>query len=281
MQSTATTGRSWLPRRAVSGAMFWLARREALWLKNALIRGFMRLYGISLAEAQRGAAEDYQHFNDFFTRSLQATARPIDAAADTFVSPCDGTVAEMGSIQDTTLLQAKGLPYSAADLLADAALAERFDGGDFVTIYLSPSDYHRVHTPASARFVQQRREGLDRFSVNERSTRSVAGLYVRNERLVLEFDVAGRPLAIVLVGALNVGSISSPWDSAAAADPPDRVGKGDEVGRFNLGSTVVVLTPAGMVRWDDHLAPGSSVKMGQRVGVCQPTNDADSTPTTP
>ena len=226
----------------------------------------MRVYGVTLADAVHKDAASYASFNAFFVRQLDPAARPTDASADGIASPCDGTVSHIDTIRDGTLLQAKGSRYSVQDLVADPALAERLAGGTALTIYLSPSDYHRVHAPVTAQFARQRNTGKARFGVSPKTVSRVTNLYVTNERTVMEFDVDTRPFVVVMVGAVGVGHITTPWDRGALADAPDRIAKGDEIGRFNLGSTVIVLAPRDLLRWRKDLVPGITLRVGERIG---------------
>ena len=259
--------RSWLPRRAWSRLIGALARSEAPWLRALLIHGFMRVYRVQLDECVARSPAHFRNFNAFFTRRFSASARPLDTAVDSIVSPCDGTVSVVAPIAAGRVIQAKGLDYSLADFVADPALATRLEGGDAITIYLSPRDYHRVHAPHAGRWVALRHAGTERFGVSPSLVSRLAGLYIRNERAVLEFDVAGAPLVLVMVGAVGVGSISTAWDRDNLTEAPASVAAGDEIGRFNLGSTVVMLTPPGWLAWRDGLTAGTTVRFGERIAT--------------
>lgn len=268
-----------LPTRLLSFGMYQLTRIELGWFKNAFIRIFMHGFGISLAEAEHERPEDYRHFNAFFTRALKPGARPL-APAPAFLSPVDGTLSQFGPVEHGRLIQAKGHDYRAQDLLADPVLAGEFAQGDFATIYLAPYNYHRIHMPASARLREWRYVPGRLFSVNAATARAMPRLFARNERVVATFDTDQGPLAMVLVGALFVGSMETVW--AGQISPPHRrdsvsvalrpatpvtLQRGAEMGRFNMGSTVILLTAPGMVRWNHDLQPGQALRMGESLGT--------------
>jgi phosphatidylserine decarboxylase len=219
------------------------------------------------------------HFNAFFTRALRPGARPVDSADEALSSPADGAVSQIGAIEDGGIFQAKGHWFSTAELLADAADARLFEDGAFATIYLSPRDYHRVHMPLAGCLRRLRYVPGRLFSVNRVTAESVPGLFARNERLVCLFDTAHGPMALVLVGAMVVAGIETVWTGAVtpagrqvltvdlALDAAARsLDKGAEMGRFQLGSTVVLLLPRGVARWDEALVAGSPLRMGERMG---------------
>jgi phosphatidylserine decarboxylase len=265
-----------LPKDLISAVTYRVARSERRWIARPLIRWFAGTYGVDLAEAEHGDFDGYPTFNAFFTRALQSGARRIEGGTDTVVSPADGTLSEFGSLDADTLLQAKGRSYSLAALLGESG--ERVDallGGSYCTVYLSPRDYHRVHAPLDAALTRTRYIPGRRFSVNLATAASVDRVFCRNERAVCWFDTALGPMVVVLVGALNVSSISTfsrgeiasgapqLWDELA----PLRVARGAEIGRFNLGSTVVVLFARGAVRWESRLTTGMAVTMGAALGT--------------
>lgn len=268
-----------LPTLWLSKLAHHVTRSQRPWLKHQLITRFMKHFGISLAEARLRNADAYLSFNHFFTRALVPSARPLDPALHALVSPVDGTVSEAGPIQQGRLIQAKGIRYSAAELLGvDAVGLGTFLGGEFATLYLSPSDYHRIHMPMDGKLMAIHFEPGRLFSVNPTTVAGIPGVFNRNERLALFFDTAVGPLALVLVGAIFVGSIETRWTGVVTPphgqrawkktmQTPLEVRKGEEIGRFNMGSTVILLSGAGAVDWTDQLTPGTSVRMGQRVGV--------------
>lgn len=267
-----------LPTRFLSWLMFKLTRIETPWFKNAFICVFMRRFNISLAEAQFERPEGYRSFNDFFTRALKPGARSI-AGEPAFLSPVDGTISQLGPIRDGRIFQAKGHDYSAAELLGDEVIAMDFSGGQFCTIYLAPYNYHRIHMPIEAWLRCWRHVPGRLFSVNPATARAMPNLFARNERVVAIFDTRKGPIAMVLVGALFVGSMETVW--AGQISPPHLRGtpgdslepgspvtlaRGAEMGRFNMGSTVILLTAPGMVNWDTSAQPGAIVRMGQTLG---------------
>ncbi|HUO67343.1 MAG TPA: archaetidylserine decarboxylase [Gammaproteobacteria bacterium] len=265
-----------LPKDLISAVMYRMARSERRWIARPLIRGFARAYGVDLTDAEHADFDGYATFNRFFTRALKAGARVIEGGAETVVSPADGTLSEFGALDADTLLQAKGRRYSLAALLGESG--ERVDallGGSYCTVYLSPRDYHRVHAPLDAALTRTRYIPGRRFSVSLATAAAIDRVFCRNERAVCWFDTALGPMVVVLVGALNVSSISTfaqgeiasgvpqLWDEPA----PLRVARGAEIGRFNLGSTVIVLFARGAVRWDSRLATGMSLAMGSALGT--------------
>ena len=267
-----------LPQHLLSRGMHALARVRARPVKNLLIHAFLRSYAIDLAEAEHAEPRAYESFNAFFTRALTPGARSVDGAADAVVCPVDGTVSQAGRLERDRLLQAKGLHYSAAELLNDEAMAREFDDGDFATLYLAPNNYHRIHMPLAGTLRSARYLPGDLFSVNATTAAGVPGLFARNERIALVFDTVAGPMAVVLVGALFVGSMSLAWAGEVTAERPPRaralpvddpvvaLGKGAELGRFNMGSTVILMFPAGRVTFMGPLLAGGSVRMGERIG---------------
>ena len=252
---------------------------------QALIRWFVGRYGVNMAEAAEPDITRYASFNDFFTRALAPGARPL-ARAD-WLCPVDGTISQFGAIAGGRIFQAKGHDYTATALLGgDAALAAQFDSGHFATLYLSPRDYHRIHMPADGRLRRMIHVPGELFSVNPATARGVPGLFARNERVVCVFDGAGGPgdeagpgrdaWALVLVGATVVGSMATVWHGRVNPPRPGKLREwrydegapvwlrqGEEMGRFLLGSTVVLLLPAGRLQFNPAWAPGGAVRMGQ------------------
>jgi phosphatidylserine decarboxylase len=264
-----------LPKDLISAVMYRAARSERRWISRPLIRWFARAYGVDLAEAEHPDIDAYATFNGFFTRALRPGARVIDGGPDAVVSPADGTLSEFGALDADTLLQAKGRSYSLAALLGESGQrVEALLGGSYCTVYLSPRDYHRVHAPLDAALTRTRYIPGRRFSVSPATAAAIDRIFCRNERAVCWFDTAVGPMVIVLVGALNVSSISTfshgeiasgtpqLWDESA----PLYVARGAEIGRFNLGSTVVVLFARGAVRWDSRLTTGAPLAMGAALG---------------
>jgi phosphatidylserine decarboxylase len=240
----------------------------------AVIRWFIRRYGVDMSEAADPDSAHYRSFNEFFTRALKDGVRPL-AQAD-FVCPVDGAISQFGALEGNRLLQAKGHHYTTQALLGgDAALAAQFDGGHFATLYLSPKDYHRIHMPCSARLTRMLHVPGDLFSVNPVTARAVPGLFARNERVVCVFETAFGPFVLTLVGATIVGSMATVWHGVVNPPRPGRLREwrydaapvelkqGDEMGRFLLGSTVVMLWPRGPLRFNAGWAPDGAVRLGQ------------------
>ena len=259
-----------LPKRAISSALGAAARCEWQPVAQALIRAFMRAYAVDLSEAAPSRATDYHSFNAFFTRPLKADARPQPADPAAVASPADGRLTEFGRIDGGRLIQAKGHRFSATALLTDAAAAEQYDGGAFFIVYLAPRDYHRVHVPLAGRLVRTVEVPGSAFAVNERTAAAVPGLFARNERLVCLFDT----FALVMVGALIVRSIETVWPGPESPYRAHRTRavdrhfeRGAELGRFLLGSTVIVLFPPNAMRFAPNLVAGMNVRMGQALGT--------------
>jgi phosphatidylserine decarboxylase len=269
-----------LPRYWLTSVVYVIARLRSARVKNFLITRFVRLYGVDTDEIKLDLPGDFATFNEFFIRELKDGARPVDDSALSIVSPVDGTVSEAGALHAGRILQAKGLDYSVQDLLAtDTDAADAYQNGLFATIYLAPYNYHRVHAPLGGELVAARYVPGDLFSVNGATASRVSGLFRRNERLVLHFRTAHGPVAVILVGALNVGSISTPWSGeirprksgvaevVGLSRHTTQLGKGDLLGWFNMGSTVILLLPAGAAAWQPQLLAGSTLRMGETIGI--------------
>ncbi|MBP9590928.1 MAG: phosphatidylserine decarboxylase [Steroidobacteraceae bacterium] len=270
---------SLLPRHALSRAMHGVARSTRPAVRRNLIRFVLRAYPtIDLREAVEPDPHAYPSFNAFFTRALRAGARTIAPGPDEVAAPVDGTVSQRGIVEDGQLLQAKGVRYTVAALLADSGATARYAGGAFACIYLAPHDYHRIHMPLAGRLDATRYVPGDFFSVNAATTRTVPELFARNERVVCEFDTTLGPLAMVLVGALFVGSLETVH--AGEINPPGTRGgavrridaglgtqfaKGAELGRFNMGSTVIVVLGNRGVRFAERFVAGATIRMGQPI----------------
>lgn len=269
-----------LPKHLLTALVRRLAHVRAAPVKNFLIRTFVRASGVDVEEIPRQVPDGFEHFNAFFTRELTPGARPIDPAPGTVVSPVDGITSAAGRIERGRLLQAKGMHYSLEDLLAtDLADAALFEEGEFATFYLAPYHYHRVHSPLAAELTAARYVPGALYSVNDLTVRALPGLFARNERLVCRFRTDAGPMILVMVGALNVGSITTRWtgtitprkkgvveDLGLDAGVPRTVAKGDLLGWFNMGSTVIVLLPPGTCAWREGLDFGARVRMGEAIG---------------
>jgi len=264
-----------LPKRALTRLLGRLAQAEGGRATAAVIGWFVRRYGVDLSEAAEPDPARYRCFNDFFTRALAPGARPLASAA--WICPVDGAISQFGALDGGRLVQAKGHDYSASALLGgDAALAERFAGGHYATLYLSPKDYHRIHMPAAGRLVSMTHVPGALYSVNPTTARALPGLFARNERVVCRFEGEHGPFVLVLVGATVVGSMATVWHGVVNPPRPGtprhwhydgadalQLPQGAELGRFLLGSTVVLLLPPGPLVFDPRWAPGRPVRMGQ------------------
>jgi phosphatidylserine decarboxylase len=265
-----------LPQHALSRFAGSIAASQTPWLRDRLIRRFVAAYGVDLSEAARGIGQ-FASFNDFFTRELKPGARPLADAGQFILSPADGAVSQLGPITGGRIIQAKGRDYSVAEVLGcSAAEAARFEGGGFITIYLSPKDYHRVHMPAAGTLSATSYIPGDLYSVNTATAAGVDRLFARNERLSCRFDGSDGHFASVMVGAMIVAGIDTVWPNAfrthvAAPVHEDFSGKahsfvaGDEMGRFYLGSTVVLIFEPGRTEWLDGFKPGDPLRMGQAI----------------
>ena len=275
---------SCLPQHALSRLVLRLTRLHTR-LKNPLARWFIRAYGVDMSEAAEPDPTAYPSFNAFFTRPLRAGVRPPAGDEDTLVSPVDGRVSQSGAIEAGRLYQAKGIDYALTALLGgDEDAAGRFAGGAFATLYLAPGDYHRIHMPLAGELRSMSHVPGRLFSVAPWTVSTVDGLFARNERVVALFDTDHGPLGLVLVGAINVAAIETVW--AGLVTPPrgrrvtttaydgdgPRLDRGAEMGRFNMGSTVIVLVPASM-SLSDVPPPGGRVRLGQRLGLARPSPD--------
>jgi phosphatidylserine decarboxylase len=270
-----------LPKRLLTALVYRLARLRVPAIKDLLIRSFLKMYAVDLDEVADSVPSDFVSFNDFFIRELKPDARPIDSSTSSIVSPADGFVSAVGHTEENLLLQAKGLDYSLEELLAtDLHDARNFYDGSFATIYLAPFNYHRVHAPLAGELVAVRFVPGTLFSVNQSTVSHLRGLFVRNERLICHFKTAAGPCVVIFVGAMSVGSITTPWTGELRprkgnivdnidlhdSDTSLIVGKGDLLGWFNMGSTVIVLTPPGVCTWKSGLQAGDALRMGEAIG---------------
>jgi phosphatidylserine decarboxylase len=270
-----------LPKQLLTSFAGRVASARGGALTTALIRWFIGRYGVNMAEAADGDPAAYATFNEFFTRPLKVGARPL-AAAD-LVSPVDGAVSQCGPIRGDAIYQAKGHTYTTRALVGgDAALAARFTDGAFATLYLSPRDYHRIHMPCTGRLVRMWHVPGDLFSVNPVTARGIPGLFARNERVVCEFDGPRGPFVLVLVGATIVGSMATSWHGQVNPPRPGGVrewrydagavslAQGEEMGRFLLGSTVVLLFPPDTASFAADWREGRAIRMGEAMGAFAP-----------
>lgn len=268
-----------LPQHALSRMVYAVMRNETVWLKNFLIRSISRIAGIAIEEALSPELDDYSCFNAWFTRKLKPGAREFDPDPNALLSPSDGRISATGTLHGGRILQAKGKDYSLQDLLANDPVCALLDGGYFATIYLSPRDYHRVHMPLSGQLQRMIHVPGRLFSVAPYTVRQVPGLFARNERVISVFATESGPLVMVLVGAMLVSSTQTVW--AGEVTPAKNkdvnrtdyrgenisLNRGQEMGRFNMGSTVIVLLPKGAVESMPGLAAGDAVQVGQRLAT--------------
>lgn len=268
-----------LPQHFLSRIVYVLMRCEVRWVKNMLIRLISRIAGINYDEALSPDPADYASFNAWFTRALKPGARTFDTDPMAFLSPCDGKISETGSLHKNRILQAKGKDYSVQDLLANDPVCSQLADGYFSTIYLSPKDYHRIHMPLTGRLQRMIHVPGRLFSVAPYTARHVPRLFARNERVIAIFDTDAGPLVMVLVGAMLVSSTETVWagevtptknKEVTVKDYPDdniSLAKGDEMGRFNMGSTVILLMPPQTVEGQVDLTAGTAVTVGQKLAV--------------
>jgi phosphatidylserine decarboxylase len=270
-----------LPKQALTALAGRFARWQGGNTTTWVIRRFVARYQVNMAEAARPDVAAYPSFNEFFTRELKAGARPL-AQAD-LVCPVDGAISQFGPVVGDQVFQAKGHSYSTTALVGgDAALAARFENGHFATLYLSPCDYHRIHMPCDGRLTRMVHVPGELFSVNPTTARGVPGLFARNERVVCVFEGPQGPFVLVLVGATIVGSMATVWHGVVnpprpgtlrewrydgANDAPIALRQGDEMGRFLLGSTVVMLFPKGPLRFNPEWSPGRAIRLGEAMAM--------------
>ena len=267
-----------LPHRLLSRLVLWATRWPYRPWKDFLIKRIVRTYAVDLAEAENPDPTTWPHFNAFFTRALKAGARPQPEDPAAIACPADGRISQAGAISDGRILQAKGRDFSVAELLADTEAAQPYADGQFLTVYLSPRDYHRVHMPLAGELVETLHVPGRLFSVAAFAVAGVPRLFARNERLVCHFRGEHGPFAVALVGAMLVSGIETVWGGVEV--PPYgrdirrrdwrgrgiRLERGAEMGRFNMGSTAIVLLPAGAGRFDAGLAPEQAVRVGEMIG---------------
>lgn len=265
-----------LPQHALSRLIARVAESKMPWLKNRLIERAIAAFDINIDEAASSDLDDYENFNSFFTRALKEGARPIDQDSDALISPADGAVSQAGPITQQRIIQAKGSDYSASRLLGDSEEAKRYTDGAFTTIYLSPKDYHRVHMPIAGTLMSTRYIPGDLFSVNDKTAQALPGLFARNERLVCQFDSELGQFALVFVGAMLVAGIETVWGGfetpgRGAVRNADfsgrglRFDKGEEIGRFKFGSTVILMFQKDKIDWQDSFIPQAAVQMGEKI----------------
>lgn len=269
-----------LPQHLISRTTYRLSRCRIPFVKNNLIRIYLRLFNIDLEDVREKDPYAYASWNAFFTRALKDEARPVDDDEQAIVSPVDGTISQLGYLHQGAILQAKGHHYSVEALLGDEETGAFYHDGAFITLYLSPQDYHRVHMPCDGTLTRMRHIPGRLYSVAPHTVNNIEGIFARNERVVSLFDTYAGSMALALVGAINVGAIETCW--AGLITPPAgkaitdtqydetdtvTIRKGNEMGRFNLGSTVILVFPRDAATWLEELQPGDRVLMGEKIGT--------------
>ena len=271
-----------LPHHLLSQVMYWITRCEWVPFKNQLIQQAIKLYSIDMDLAAEPDPSTYRCFNDFFTRALRPDARPLAPEKDAILCPVDGAVSQAGRIEDGRIFQAKGQDYTLEELVGgDRALTQAFEDGNFATIYLSPRDYHRIHLPLAGKLKKMLHIPGRLFSVSPSTTRTVPRLFSRNERVVNIFETETGPVAVIMVGAIFVASMDTVWAGTVA--PLSRsvrswdyngeqtgaleFERGAEIGRFNMGSTVVLLFGKETMKWSEAMQPDNKVCMGENIGT--------------
>ena len=267
------------PQKTLSRTIGRIAECENTWVKNTFINQFVKKYQVDMSEAVNSDPLSYRNFNDFFTRAIRSELRPICEQKNGIVCPADGAVSQLGEIEHGTLLQAKGHTYSLTSLLGgDASLSNQFLGGSFATVYLSPKDYHRVHMPLTGKLTKMIHIPGKLFSVNKVTAEQIPSVFARNERTVCIFDTEAGPMAVILVGAMIVASIETTW--AGQVTPFNKnvvtwdyselnkieIKKGEEMGRFKLGSTAIVLFGKDAAKWEESIQAETPTKMGMHFG---------------
>lgn len=271
-----------LPHHLLSRMMGKLTHCRIGWVKKTYMKIIIRQFNVNMDEAAETDLNKYEHFNAFFTRSLKAGARTFVDGVQNIASPVDGRVSQAGTITDGRIFQAKGHDYALTTLLGgNDAWSRRFNGGEFATLYLSPKDYHRIHMPMDAELKEMRHVPGRLFSVSPSTVRTVPGLFARNERVVCLFETDSGPMAMILVGAIFVASVDTVWHGTVTPPTwPDmqswqyganssriRLMKGEEMGRFNMGSTVILLYGPNQIGWDTHLIANAPVQMGEKIAT--------------
>lgn len=268
-----------LPKQLLTELAGWLASKQLSFFTTWIIKLFIKAYKVNLNEAKFETAEEYSTFNDFFIRELKPNMRPIDDAVNSVVSPADGTISQFGTIKHGELLQAKGHLYSLDSLLGcDQKMVDLFQDGFYLTTYLSPKDYHRVHMPFKAELKEMRYIPGSLFSVNQATTENIENIFARNERVITLFETEYGPMIQILVGATIVGSIRTAWLGESDlprdglikgwnyAEGQESFEKGEEMGAFKFGSTVINLFVKDHFEFNPELTTGESIKMGELIG---------------
>jgi phosphatidylserine decarboxylase len=267
-----------IPQHFISSQVYRITRCETPWFKNILIKLFISVFDVDMGLANNPDPESYSSFNTFFTRELSAEARPLSLDEHAILCPVDGAVSQVGNIQNDTIIQAKGKSYTLKDLLVEDELANMFTGGTFATLYLSPKDYHRIHMPLSGKLSRMIYVPGKLFAVNSHTVRVVDSVFAKNERVINIFNTDVGPMAMVMVGALNVGSMETVWagqitpakdrviNDTKYSDSDVQLAQGQEMGRFNMGSTVILLFPNDVMQWSSEIAANKGIVMGESIG---------------
>jgi phosphatidylserine decarboxylase len=267
-----------IPQHFISSQVYRITRCETPWFKNILIKLFISVFDVDMGLANNPDPESYSSFNTFFTRELSAEARPLSLDEHAILCPVDGAVSQVGNIQNDTIIQAKGKSYTLKDLLVEDELANMFTGGTFATLYLSPKDYHRIHMPLSGKLSRMIYVPGKLFAVNSHTVRVVDSVFAKNERVINIFNTDVGPMAMVMVGALNVGSMETVWagqitpakdriiNDTQYSDSDVQLAQGQEMGRFNMGSTVILLFPKNVMQWSAGMKTEKTIVMGEKIG---------------
>ncbi|MFB3100061.1 MAG: archaetidylserine decarboxylase [Gammaproteobacteria bacterium] len=267
-----------IPQRFLTSLVYRITRCEIPWFKNNLIKLFITVFDVDMSLAKNPDPESYSSFNTFFTRGLSPEARPITLDEKIILSPVDGAISQIGNIQNNTIIQAKGKSYTLKHLLVEDELVNMFSGGTFATLYLAPRDYHRIHMPVSGQLSRMIYVPGKLFAVNSHSVRVVDAVFAKNERVINIFDTDIGPMAVVMVGALNVGSMETVWSGQITpaknriindtqfSDNDIKLEQGQEMGRFNMGSTVILLFPKNVIQWSVDMVADKTIVMGEKIG---------------
>jgi len=271
-----------IPQHFISSLVYRITRCETPWFKNILIKLFISVFDVDMTLANNPAPESYSSFNAFFTRELSAEARPMTLDEHTILCPVYGSVSQVGNIHKNnnmdTIIQAKGKSYTLKDLLVEDELVSMFSGGTFATLYLAPKDYHRIHMPISGQLTRMIYVPGKLFAVNSHTVRVVDSVFAKNERVINIFNTDIGPMAMVMVGALNVGSMETVWagqitpakdrviNDTQYSDGGVHLEQGQEMGRFNMGSTVILLFPKDVMQWSDEMKAEKVIVMGESIG---------------
>jgi len=277
-ESLTTLPQYILPHHFLSNVMSKFTHSKIKVWKNLMISQIIKIYGVNMSEAKEQDIQNFESFNHFFTRELKPGVRPITSVENAIACPADGAVSQAGIIEQGDIFQAKGKSFTAIDLLGgDAERAKPFEGGSFTTIYLSPKDYHRLHMPIKGTLTEMIHIPGRLFSVNGATVNSVPGLFAKNERVACMFDTELGPMALILVGAIFVSSVETTWHGVVTPPSIDSVrswqykedapviDKGEEMGRFNMGSTIIVLFGKDKIKWEEEFKAGKKVQLGEMI----------------